>query len=429
MKGVTLPTESVFVMEMSPIKFGLGATEEIGFDARRLGLRKVLIVTDPGLAALGLPDRVRALLDEQGVKADVFDGAAVEPTDRSMEEAAEYARTKEVDGFVAVGGGSAIDTCKAVNLLACHPASLLDYVNKPVGRGVPVPGPLKPLIAMPTTAGTGSETTAVLVTHVTDQHVKAGVSNRLLRPTLGVVDPLNTLTAPPEVTAAAGADILTHAIESYTTRPYDARPKHHPPDRPAYIGANPASDIWCEKAIELVGRYLRRAVLNGMDLEARTHLALAANYAGIGFGNAGVHLPHAVAYPIAGLVRDFRPAGYPAAHALVPHGMSVILTAPAAFRFTYPTAPERHLRAAELLGVPIGDLDEAQRPEALPRALVSLMRDVGIPNGLHAVGYTDGDTTALVEGTLQQPRLLANSPRSVGARDLDAIVRSSMRIW
>ena len=266
MRGVTLPTETVFVMEMSPIKFGLGAAEEIGFDARRLGLRKVLIVTDRGLAALGLPDRVRALLDEQGVKADLFDGVAVEPTDRSMEEAADYARAKEVDGFVAVGGGSAIDTGKAVNLLTCYPAPLLDYVNKPVGRGVAVPGPLKPLIAMPTTAGTGSETTAVLVTHVVAQHVKAGVSSRLLRPTLGVVDPLSTLTAPPEVTAAAGADILTHAIESYTTRPYDARPKHHPPDRPAYIGANPASDVWCEKAIELVGRYLRRAVLNGMDL-------------------------------------------------------------------------------------------------------------------------------------------------------------------
>ena len=227
---------------------------------------------------------------------------------------------------------------------------------------------------MPTTAGTGSETTAVAVTHVVAQHAKAGVSHRLLRPALGVVDPLNTLTVPPEVTAAAGADILTHAIESYTTRPYDARPKHHPPDRPAYIGANPASDVWCEKAIEYVGRYLRRAVLNGMDLEARTHLALAANYAGIGFGNAGVHLPHAVAYPIAGLVRDYRPAGYPGGHPLVPHGMSVILTAPAAFRFTYPTAPERHLRAAELLGVPVRD---STRPRARGAAARARRADAG----------------------------------------------------
>ncbi|HZS32439.1 MAG TPA: hydroxyacid-oxoacid transhydrogenase [Methylomirabilota bacterium] len=429
MKGVTLPTESVFVVEMSPIKFGPGATDEIGYDARRLGLRKVLIVTDPGLAALGLPERVRARLDEQGVKATVFDGVEVEPTDRSMTEAAECARTVEFDGLVAVGGGSAIDTAKAVNLLTCHPAPLLDYVNRPVGKGLPVPGSLRPLIAVPTTAGTGSETTAVAVTHVVDQHVKAGISHRLLRPALGVVDPLNTLTAPPEVTAAAGADILTHAVESYTSRPYDARPKHHPPDRPAYIGANPASDVWCEKAIEYVGRYLRRAVLNGMDLEARTHLALAATYAGIGFGNAGVHLPHAAAYPIAGLVRGFRPAGYPGRHPMVPHGMSVIVTAPAAFRFTYPAAPARHLRAAELLGVAVGGLDEAARREALPRALVELMQDVGIPSGLAALGYAETDLGALVEGTLRQPRLLANVPRAVGRPEVEAILRSSLRNW
>jgi len=429
MKGVTLPTETVFVMEMSPIKFGLGAMDEIGFDASRLGVKKALVFTDRNLAELGLPERVRALLEEQGVKADVYDGVEIEPTDRSMEEAAEYARTKEFDGLIAVGGGSAIDTCKAVNLLTCYPAPLLDYINKPVGRGVPVPGPLRPLIAVPTTAGTGSETTAVAVTHVVDQHVKAGVSHRLLRPTLGVVDPLNTLSAPPEVTAAAGADILTHAIESYTTRPYNARAKHHPPDRPAYIGANPASDVWCEKAIEYVARYLRRAVLNGLDLEARVHLALAANYAGVGFGNAGVHIPHAVAYPIAGLVRDYVPSGYKTRQPLVPHGVSVILTAPAAFRFTYASAPERHLRAAELMGIRVADLGETERREALPRALVALMRDIGIPNGLTAIGYTERDIPALVEGTLRQPRLLAGAPRQVGAADLDWILRDAMRCW
>ncbi len=429
MKGVTLPTETVFVMEMSPIKFGLGATDEIGFDAARLGLRKVLLVTDRNLAELGLPERVRGLLEEQGVKAEVYDGAEVEPTDRSMEEAAEHARTKEFDGLVAVGGGSAIDTCKSMNLLTCYPAPLLDYINKPVGRGVPVPGALKPLIAVPTTAGTGSETTAATITHVVDQHLKAGVSHRLLRPTLGIVDPLNTLTAPPEVTAAAGADILTHAIESYTTRPYDARAKHHPPDRPVYIGANPASDVWCEKAIEYVARYLRRAVLNGLDLEARVHLALAANYAGIGFGNAGVHIPHAAAYPIAGQVREYIPPGYRVRHPLVPHGMSVILTAPATFRFTYPASPERHLRAAELMGAKVTDLGAAERLEALPRALMTLMREIGIPNGLTAIGYAERDIPRLVEGTLRQPRLLAGAPRAVEAADLDLILHDALRYW
>ncbi|HEV8311230.1 MAG TPA: hydroxyacid-oxoacid transhydrogenase [Methylomirabilota bacterium] len=429
MKGVTLPTETVFVMEMSPIKFGLGATDEIGYDARRLGVRKVLIVTDRHLAELGLPERIAGLLGEQGIKADTYDSVEIEPTDHSIEEAADYARTKEFDGVVAVGGGSSIDTAKAVNLLTCYPAPLLDYINKPVGKGVPVPGPLRPLIAVPTTAGTGSETTAVAVAHIVEQDVKAGVSHRLLRPALGVVDPLNTLSAPPEVTAAAGADILTHAVESYTTRPYDARPKHHPPDRPAYIGANPASDIWCERAIEYVGRYLRRAVLNGLDLEARVHLALAANYAGIGFGNAGVHIPHALAYPIAGLVRDYVPAGYRTGHPLVPHGMSVILPAPAVFRFTYPTAPERHLRAAELLGAPVVGLGDAERREALPRALIALMRDVGLPSGLGAIGYTEADVPALIEGTLRQPRLLAGAPRPVGALELETILRDAMRYW
>jgi len=429
MKGVTLPTETVFVMEASPIKFGLGAMDEIGYDARRLGLKRVLIVTDRHIGELGLPDRVRAMLEEEGIKADVYDGVEIEPTDRSMEEAAEYARQRELDGLIAVGGGSALDTCKAVNLLTTYPAPLLDYINQPVGRGKAIPGPLKPLIAVPTTAGTGSETTAVAVTHVLAQHVKAGVSSRLLRPALGIVDPLNTLTAPPEVTAAAGCDILTHAIESYTTRPYNARAKHHPPDRPAYIGANPASDIWCEKAIEYVGRYLRRAVLSPLDLDARVNLALAANYAGVGFGNAGVHIPHALAYPIAGLVRDYVPSGYRTTHALVPHGVSVVVTAPATFRFTYATSPERHLRAAELMGISTSGLSDRDAREALPNALLALMRDVGIPNGISGLGYGEGDIPALIEGTLKQPRLLSGAPRAVGSAELAAILRDSLRLW
>jgi alcohol dehydrogenase class IV len=429
MKGVTLPTETVFVMEMSPIKFGLGAMDEIAYDVRRFGLGKVLIVTDRNVAELGLPARVAALLGEEGIKSEIYDGAEVEPTDRSMEEATEHARQKDFDGLIAVGGGSSMDTCKAVNLLTCYPAPIRDYINKPVGKGIPVPGPLKPMIAVPTTAGTGSETTAATITHLLDDNVKAGVSHRLLRPALGIVDPLNTLTAPPEVTAAAGCDILTHAIESYTTRPYDARAKYFPPDRPVYVGANPASDIWCEKAIEYVSRYLRRAVLNGLDLEARVHLALAATYAGMGFGNAGVHVPHAIAYPIAGQVREFIPSGYRTQHPLVPHGMSVVLTAPSTFRFTYSSAPERHLRAAQLMGVDVNGLSEAQRREALPQALIALMRDIGIPNGIDAVGYGEDDLPALIDGTLKQPRLLAGAPRTIGAQELDWILRDSVRYW
>lgn len=423
MKGATLPTETVFVVEMSPIKFGLGATEEIGYDLPRLGVPKALIITDPQVMALGLPERVRRLVEEQGGKAEIYDGVEIEPTDRSVEEAARFAGGRAFDGLVAVGGGSAIDTAKIVNLLTSCPAPLADYINRPAGKGRPVPGPLKPLIAVPTTAGTGSETTPVAVVHLLDRKVKVGISHRLLRPSLGIVDPLNTLTAPPEVTAACGADILTHALESYTSRPYDARPKHHPAERPAYIGANPASDVWCERAIEYVGRYLRRGVLNGHDLEARTHLTLAATYAGIGFGNAGVHIPHAIAYPVAGMVRTYIPPGYRTSGPLVPHGVSVIVSAPSAFRFTYPASPERHQRAARLLGHP------GEGPEALPEALLALMRDIGIPNGLEALGYTRADIPALVEGTLMQERLLAGAPRPVGAAEIERILERAMRYW
>ena len=270
-----------------------------------------------------------------------------------------------------MGGGSTIDTCKAVNLLTCHPAPLLDYINKPVGKGVPVPGPLRPLIAVPTTAGTGSETTAVAVTHVLDQNVKAGVSHRLLRPALGIVDPLNTLTVPPGGDGGGGRRHPHPRHRVVHDAPVQRAPQA-PPARSARLHRRQPGQ---RHLVREGDRVRRRATCGAPCSTASTsrralHLALAANYAGIGFGNAGVHIPHAVAYPIAGLVRDYVPSGYRTRHPLVPHGMSVILTAPAAFRFTYATAPERHLRAAELMGVPVAGLVDAERREALPQALL-----------------------------------------------------------
>lgn len=429
MKGVALPTETVLVMEVTPIKFGLGATEEIGYDLTRLGVKRALILTDRNLTALGLPDCLRSFIEAEGVSSELYDGVRIEPTDNSVEEAVRFAEGKGYDGFVALGGGSTIDTAKAANLLTSYPAPLTDYINRPIGKGVPVPGPLRPLIAVPTTAGTGSEATPVAVLHIPDLAVKTGISHRFLRPALGIIDPLNTVTTPPEVTAACGMDILTHALESYTTRPFDARGKHHPAERPAYIGSNPVSDLWCEKAIEYVGRYLRRVVLNGHDLEARTYMALAATYAGIGFGNAGVHIPHSIAYPIAGMVREYLPPGYGAAEPLVPHGVSVIVTAPAGFRFTYPASPEKHLRAAQMLGVRTEGVSLAEGADVLPRAIIALMRDTGIPNGVGALGYGERDIPGLVEGTLKQQRLLAGSPRPVGALELARIIRDALQYW
>jgi len=424
-----IPNETVFTMEMTPFKFGPGATGEVASDLKRLGVKHALIITDPGVMKMGLPERVRTLIQDAGISAEIFDGVHVEPTDHSFEAIATFVRGRDYDGFVAVGGGSAIDSAKAANLFTTYPAPLMDYVNKPVGKGLPVPGPLKPLVAIPTTAGTGSETTAVAVMDVLALKVKTGISHRYLRPTLAIIDPLNTVTLPPMATAYPGFDILTHALESYTSRPYNARPRHHPEQRPVYVGSNPVSDMWCEKALEYLGRYLRRAVLNGMDVEARTYLALAATYAGIGFGNAGVHVPHSLAYPIAGLVKNFAPPDYPADEPMIPHGLSVVITAPSVFRWTYPVSPDRHLRAAQLLGASVNGLTMAEMPELLPRTLLSLMRDTGIVNGLAALGYGEADVSALIDGTLKQERLLVNSPRDAGAEELRQIIQGSFEYW
>jgi alcohol dehydrogenase class IV len=386
----------------------------------------VLVVTDPGVAATGHPQRVADQLAAAGLDARVFDRAHVEPTDASLAEAIAWARdTGPWDAFVAVGGGSAIDTAKAVDLLTSNDGELMDYVNAPVGRGRAPDRPLKPLVAVPTTTGTGSESTTICVLDVLAQQVKTGISHPRLRPTLAVVDPALTVTQPPGVTAACGMDILCHALESYTARPYTAYERKQPEQRVPYCGANPIGDMWSEKAMSLLAGAFRTAVRRGEDEDAREQMALAATFAGMGFGNAGVHIPHANAYPIAGRVRDFHPADYPADHAMVPHGMAVSLTAPEAFRWTFEAAPDRHLRAAGLLA-PGHSYDG---PDALPGVLADLMRDISLPNGLAAVGYGEGDVDDLVEGTMKQQRLLATAPRDVDEDAAASILRRSLELW
>ena len=342
--------ETIFTYGAPQLKFGPGASGEIGFDLSQYGVRRALVITDPGVAATGIPQRVAEQMARFGIEAGMFGGVHVEPTDESMNAAAAQARAGGPwDAFVAVGGGSSIDTAKAVDLLLTNPGSLMDYINAPVGKARAPVNPLKPLIAVPTTTGTGSESTTVCVLDVLSLRLKTGISHPRLRPVLAVVDPLLTLTQPAGVTASSGMDILCHALESYTARWYASAERKPPEQRVPYCGANPVSDMWSERAMGLLAASFRRAVRDGDDLEARTDMAMAATFAGMGFGNAGVHIPHACAYPIAGRVRDFHPLDYPADEAMVPHGMSVALTAPEAFRFTFDAAPQRHLRAARLL--------------------------------------------------------------------------------
>ena len=431
----TLPTpqspESVFTYGAPQLKFGPGAADEIGYDLSLTGAKRVLVVTDPGVAEAGVAQRVADQMGQFGIEAIVWDGTHVEPTDDSLREAVDYGRSNGPwDAFVAVGGGSSIDTAKAINLMTSNEGELMDYINAPVGGGKAPQNPLKPLVAVPTTTGTGSESTTICVLDVLSLKVKTGISHARLRPTMAVIDPMVTLTQPAGVTAAAGMDILCHALESYTARPYTSYEHKQPHERVPYCGSNPIADMWSEKALALLAGSFRTAVHDGDNLEARADMALAATFAGMGFGNAGVHIPHANAYPIAGRVKDFHPKDYPSHEPMVPHGMSVSLTAPEAFRFTFDADPERHLKAARLLAAGADkNYDSVPDPELLPTVLIDLMRDIDIPNGCGAVGYDSSDISDLVEGTMKQQRLLTTSPKPVTEEDIAGIFERSLNLW
>ncbi len=422
--------ETAFTIDTSSIKYGPGVTREVGFDMRQLGAKRALVVTDPRLASSEPVTLVLSALRAEGIDAVLYDQVRVEPTDISFEHAIAFAQDGNFDGYVSVGGGSTMDTAKAANLYATYPADFLDYVNPPIGKGMPVPGPVRPHIAVPTTAGTGSETTGVAIFDLTTMHTKTGIAHRALRPQMGILDPHNTRTLPKMAAASTGLDVLSHALESLTALPYNSRAApERPALRPAYQGANPISDIWATKAIEMVSGNIVRAIQDPEDDAARSAMLLAAAYAGIGFGNAGVHLPHGMSYPVSGMASEYNPPGYPTDHPIIPHGMSVILNAPAVFRFTAQTNPQRHLYAARLMGVDTSGVAEEDAGAALAQAIIDLMQKTGVPNGLHAIGFTEADIPALVEGALPQHRVTKLSPRPAAADDLAALFQDAMRYW
>ncbi|MFC1798893.1 hydroxyacid-oxoacid transhydrogenase, partial [Thermodesulfobacteriota bacterium] len=280
------------------------------------------------------------------------------------------------------------------------PDDFLDYVNLPIGKGLPVPGKLKPLFAIPTTARTGSETTGAVIFDYEAIHAKTGIAYQRLKPTLGIVDPDNTETMPPVIAASTCLDVLTHAIESYTAISYKLRPRPEKPSlRPAYQGSNPVSDMWALQAMRILSENLIQAVENPSDENARGMMMLAASFAGIGFGNAGVTLPHAMSYPVSGMVKDYRPDDYPGDHPLVPHGMAVVLNAPAAFLFTAPACPEKHIEAAKALGADVTGANLADAGRILAERVLYYMKRLGMPNGLSAVGYNEVNIPAMVTAT------------------------------
>ncbi len=421
--------DTAFTVEAPRIKFGHGALDEIGADAGALGMRRVALFTDPVVAELAPVARACDALRSAGLDAVVYPHVEVEPTDRSFKAAAAFAADGRFDGYISVGGGSVMDTAKAANLYATHPDDFLAYVNAPIGAAKAIPGPLKPHIACPTTFGTASECTGIAIFDLLELEAKTGIAGGALRPVLGVLDPANLETLPAPVVAANGFDVFSHAFESLTARPYSRRTAPEDPlRRPLSQGANPYSDIACLEAITLVGRHLVDAVNEPQpdDYEA---LMFAGMLAGIGFGNAGCHIPHGMSYAVAGLVRDYRAAGWPSDHPMVPHGISVIVNAPAVFRFTGPACPDRHLKGAAAMGADVTGIDPKDAGPLLAERIIEMMRATGLPNGLSGVGYGREDVEALVERAFLQQRLLTNAPCPIGRDDLARLFQDALRYW
>ena len=417
--------ETIFGLESTQLKFGRNSLNELGWELSKYNSKKILLVVDPVLHDFDVTQKILDQIKSLGVAVITFDNISVEPTLQSFEVASQFALENSFDLIVAAGGGSTIDTAKVINLIKVCGGVVMDYVNVPIGKGKKPTSQLLPLIAIPTTSGSGSEATTVAVLDIPELKLKTGISHRFLRPTLALVDPELSKTTPSGVTASSGLDVICHAIESFISKPYNKRDKpNSPDDRPPYQGSNPVSDIWSMKALDYGGKFLSRAVENGEDIEAKGNMMLSATLAGIGFGTAGVHIPHACAYPIAGLKYSYQASGYK--NCFIPHGISVIVTAPAVFRFTYDVDPEKHIKAAELLK---GSVIDNPSPESLPYELMKLMKEVGVPTGIKELGYAEQDISEIIKGAMKQERLLSIAPKNISENDLNQILIQSMENW
>jgi hydroxyacid-oxoacid transhydrogenase len=425
-------SDRAFTVGMPTFTFGAGCLAEAGEHARELALRRVALFTDASLRDSAHVATVRRSLEAACVEATIYDDVVVEPTTASFQAAARFAAEGRFDGYISVGGGSVMDTCKAANLYATYPADFMTYVNAPIGGGQKVPGALKPHIACPTTSGTGSETTGIAIFNLTEINAKTGIISRRMIPTVALIDPTVTATLPANVVAASGFDCMSHALESLTARPWPRRLNPaRGANRPVSQGANPFSDALATEALKGVGKNLVRAIRDPNDSEARTEMMYAAMLAGIAFNAAGCHLPHGLSYAVSGLVKDFQLPGYPPGKTLVPHGMAVVLNNPSVWRYTAACSPERHVHAAHSLGaeadVKPGDPEESG--EALAGRVIELMRAASIPNGLSALGFTARDVDALAAGAEPQWRVIRNAPKDVSRDDLKNLFGGAMKYW
>lgn len=387
--------------------FGRNAVDQIGDRVRQMGARRVLLVTDQTLLDAGLVDRVSAPLRAADVTVDVFAGGSPEPPLHAVNDAIAAARDCGAEVLLGLGGGSNMDIAKAAAVVLTHGGAVKDYAGDQV-----VPGPVFPLILVPTTSGTGSEVTAAAVLNDTDQGAKFSILSNHLRARFAVVDPLLTVSCPAAVTAASGIDALSHAVEAYTAVDNEAFPLPAG-EATIYQGRHPLGDLLAERAIGLIGENLRRAVNDGDDLDAREGMALASTLAGMSFSNSGVAVVHALEYPLNDTVHT-------------PHGVGCGLFLPYVMRFTGPARPQQMARIAELLesGDPAQPGDSAV--ERAAAAVEKLNADIGIPLRLRDVGISEAQLPAMADKAFTVKRILRVSPRSVAQEDLAAILRAAL---
>jgi alcohol dehydrogenase class IV len=387
--------------------FGRDATNQLGEVANRLGLKRILLITDSALIRAGALERVHPPLSEAGVAVEVFPGGEPEPSIQAAERAIEAGRSFQPDGVLGLGGGSNMDLAKIAALVLAQGGHPRDFFGEDTVRGT-----VLPLLCLPTTAGTGSEVSPAAVFTDTERHIKLSVMSNRLRPAVALVDPLLTISCPPRVTADSGMDALTHAVEAYTAVDHTHFPLPHG-ERSLYQGRYPLGDVLAEKAISLIGTHLRRAVAHGNDIEAREGMAMAATLAGLSFSNVGVALVHALEYPVGGAVH-------------CSHGGGNGLLLPYVMRYNLPARKKEFANIARLLGEDIGSLGETEAAERAVTAVDRLRADVGVPARLREIGVKESQLSDFAEKALGIKRLVRVNPRTATKEDLEGILRAAL---
>lgn len=387
------------------IYFGENAVEELQYIYSNLGNNKnTLLITDQGIVKSGILDKVESKLQELSIPYKIFDEAKPEPTVNDVNQVAESFINEEIDILIGLGGGSCIDLAKMVALLLESKGSIRDYYDSANINFQP-----KTIIAIPTTAGTGSEVTGVAVVNDEERNLKVGLSSSYLKPAYAILDPYLTVGMPPRVTACSGIDALVHCVEAYTSKNYDVFDTDYRAD---FRGSTPLSNLFAREAIRLISSSLVDAYQDGKNIEARSNMLLGSLIAGLAFSNAGTSLSHAMAYAIGGRV-----------HA--PHGEATGLMLPYVAKYNFKDNPEKFLDILSICNVSQVEGDLEENETALFNYFITLLEDIGLPTKLSAINVKEEDLEDMAKETMNITRLMNLNPRMSTAETLFEVFKAA----